>query len=135
MTTPTPQSSGEIEAIKRAVRKRDGMRCVSCGMTDAEHLKRYARTLDVHRLTPGSLYAVDETCQTLCRPCHGPQPRRKPGEPDLALGDRDSVMSFRPPDDLRQELETLARAERRSLAQMTLILLEEGLAARKAPSV
>jgi 5-methylcytosine-specific restriction endonuclease McrA len=102
VSAPAPQSPGEIEAVKRAVRERDGMRCVSCGMSNAEHLERYGRILDVHRLTPGSLYAVDETCQTLCRPCHGPQPRRKAGEPDLAWGDRASVMSVRPPDDLRR---------------------------------
>jgi hypothetical protein len=85
-TRRLPQSPTEVLAIKQAVRERDGMRCTGCGMTNTEHLRQYGRALDVHRTTPGSLYALDDSCVTLCRLCHGPQPRRKRGQPDLANG-------------------------------------------------
>ena len=40
-------------------------------------------------------------------------------------------ISARIPDDLKAEIQEMADRERRSLSQMTLILLEEALAARK----
>jgi hypothetical protein len=60
--------------VKALVRHRDG-RCVECGMTNEEHVAKFGRQLDVHRIVPGSKYTL-EGCVTLCRPCHGPQPRR-----------------------------------------------------------
>ncbi|HVL11504.1 MAG TPA: hypothetical protein VM529_03010 [Gemmata sp.] len=54
-------------------------------MTAAQHKAKSGRTLEVHRVVPGSLYTL-EGCVTLCKACHGPQPRRKRGEPDLANG-------------------------------------------------
>jgi hypothetical protein len=74
--------------IKRRVRERDGFRCTSCAMTDAEHVRRYGRSLDVHRVVPGSIYSTEPgACLTLCKPCHGPQPRRQRGQPDLSRSD------------------------------------------------
>lgn len=64
--------------VKAVVRERDGHRCTQCKMTAEEHRRRYHKTLDVHRLTPGSPYTV-EGCITICRSCHGPQPRRVRG--------------------------------------------------------
>lgn len=64
--------------IKALVRFRDGNRCTECGLTNEEHLERYGRLLEVHRLTPGSPYSVKE-CVTLCKPCHGPKPKRPRG--------------------------------------------------------
>lgn len=61
--------------IKTAVRTRDGHQCTKCGMTDEKHRKVYDRSLQVHRITPGSEYTVDG-CRTLCTRCHGPEPRR-----------------------------------------------------------
>ena len=80
-----PQPSSEIARVKRTVRERDGMRCTKCGLSDAEHRKRHRRTLDVHRLAPGGLYAVGD-CVTLCKACHAPEPKRAKGQPDLATG-------------------------------------------------
>lgn len=71
------------EEIKDAVRIRDGYRCTKCGMTAAEHRRIYGKTLDVHRIVPGSLYTA-EGCVTICRRCHGSQPKRQRGQPDLA---------------------------------------------------
>lgn len=65
-------------AVKGAVRARDGFRCVGCSMTNDEHRRRYGRELDVHRKTPGGLYAIDD-CETLCRFCHGSKPKSNVG--------------------------------------------------------
>ena len=70
----------EILAVKAAVRARDGKRCVHCGMTDEKHIARYGRTLDVHRVVPGSEYSLAPgVCKTLCRPCHALMPKRPRG--------------------------------------------------------
>lgn len=61
--------------IKALVRKRDGFKCVQCGMTSEESRAVYGKDLDVHRVTPGSPYAVDESCVTICVRCHGPKPK------------------------------------------------------------
>lgn len=66
----TPQ---EILDIKAAVRKRDGYRCVHCGMTLAEHRALYRRNLEVHRLVPRTPYQLD-SCITVCKPCHAKMP-------------------------------------------------------------
>ena len=63
-----------VTKVKAAVRCRDGYRCTRCGMTHEEHVARYGKTLDVHRVVPGSVY-TEPACVTLCRKCHGPQPR------------------------------------------------------------
>jgi hypothetical protein len=53
-------------------------------------------------------------------------------EPDPQPADRhkNKVLSLRPPAAVRAQLDALAKAERRSNAQMALILVEEALAAR-----
>jgi hypothetical protein len=70
------------DQVKRAVRERDGHKCVKCGMTDRRHRSRYGTAIQVHRTTPGSLYTLDG-CVTICAECHGPEPERAPGEVDL----------------------------------------------------
>lgn len=67
-----------IQKVKAAVRDRDGLRCVRCGVTDEEHRERFGRGLEVHRKTPGGVYTVDG-CETLCRMCHGPEPKSPAG--------------------------------------------------------
>ncbi len=64
--------------IKAIVRYRDGFRCTECGMTNDEHIQVHGRSLDVHRLIPGSPYTI-EGCVTLCRPCHRTKPRSPKG--------------------------------------------------------
>jgi hypothetical protein len=81
------QCQGEILRVKAAVRERDDYACTRCGMGHEEHIAIYGKTFDVHRLTPGSFYTL-EGCVTICRACHGPEPKRKKGEPDLANGPR-----------------------------------------------
>lgn len=41
------------QKIKAAIRKRDGYRCVRCGMDQDEHKRRYKKGLHVHRVEPG----------------------------------------------------------------------------------
>lgn len=66
-----------VAEVKDAVRARDGMRCAECGMTNEEHKAVYSgKSLDVHRVTPGSKYTVDG-CTTLCKRCHVRKPKRR----------------------------------------------------------
>ena len=81
------QSQTVIARVKEAVRARDGYRCAQCGLSQADHVARVGRRLEVHRITPGSLYSL-EGCVTLCRDCHASRPRRDSGQPDFAHGDR-----------------------------------------------
>jgi 5-methylcytosine-specific restriction endonuclease McrA len=55
--------------IKAAVRRRDGYRCCECGLTNGKYFQRYGKSLDVHRIVPGSKYTL-EGCVTLCQKCH-----------------------------------------------------------------
>lgn len=68
---PIPLSKIELKAL---IRHRDGYRCTECGMLAEEHLAKYNRTLDVHRLVPGSAYTLNG-CVTLCRPYHKTKPK------------------------------------------------------------
>lgn len=61
-------------SIKAAVRARDGYKCRDCGMTNEEHIAKYKRKLNVHRLLPGSTYRVG-LCVTLCQDCHKKKPK------------------------------------------------------------
>jgi hypothetical protein len=63
-----PHKRSPLE-IKALVRHRDGYRCQDCGMTARRHFRRYKKTLDVHRLVPGSRYTL-KGCITLCFRCH-----------------------------------------------------------------
>lgn len=62
------------QQIKAAVRERDGYKCRECCMSNFEHVLNTGRSLEVHRLVPGSKYTI-EGCVTLCRKCHGPKPK------------------------------------------------------------
>ncbi len=78
------RSLDPIRRIKASVRARDGFRCTQCGTTNDEHKEKTGRQLDVHRVVPGSAYSAESgVCVTLCRPCHGPQPRRRRGSRNI----------------------------------------------------
>jgi 5-methylcytosine-specific restriction endonuclease McrA len=105
-TTPADrQSPSEIIRVKAAVRKRDGHRCVRCGLTNEQSLARTGRQLDVHRTTPGSPYSVRTgVCETLCRTCHGPEPRRPRG-----TGPAAEYLTTRLPTELVLKMKLVAR--------------------------
>lgn len=63
-----------VLALKAAIRQRDAYCCTQCGMSNADHVAKYGRSLEVHRLAPGTPYTLDG-CVTLCRPCHGTRPK------------------------------------------------------------
>lgn len=82
-------------------------------MTNEEHMERYSgRSLDVHRLVPGSDYTPDG-CVTLCRKCHASKPKRPAGQGECS--------SFRPPLDIRQAVDDLAREQRRTFSQLAAL--------------
>lgn len=121
------------QEIKDAVRKRDGCRCRGCGMSADEHLATYSRQLDVHRTVPGSPYSIDG-CVTLCRKCHGPQPRLDPGARDLAHP-RINVTHARLyadiPEDLKRRLDRMAQYHSRKIGAEVALALKRYLDAEE----
>jgi hypothetical protein len=108
----------EIIRIKVAVRARDGNRCLECQMTEAEHQQRWGRALEVHRVVPGSLYSVEPgVCRTLCKNCHGPQPKRPKHTYDLA-SDAQRVVCYLPADVFAALQELLAETDRTLTAEI-----------------
>lgn len=67
--------------IKEAVRQRDGYCCSKCGITQNAYKAETGRSLDVHRVSPGSEYSVDG-CISLCQPCHGTEPKSPKWSPN-----------------------------------------------------
>lgn len=63
-----------VAEVKALVRFRDGYCCVECGMSAREHVQKHGKTLEVHRLIPGSRYTV-RGCVALCGNCHFGKPR------------------------------------------------------------
>jgi hypothetical protein len=113
--------------IKAAVRERDGFRCVKCGMTNAEHIAKYDHQLDVHRVTPGGAYSVEPgVCQTLCRVCHGPQPRRRHRTAVNEAGQVKFVALI--PEELRHALRLEAIYRDGSANDVLVDILTDGLA-------
>lgn len=94
-----------IRLIKLKVRARDGYACTACGMTELAHLDLVGRTLEVHRVVPGSAYSL-AGCVTLCRQCHANEPKSPVGR--HRPGFRVSVkLAVRP--DIKAALESCAR--------------------------
>ena len=104
--------------IKAAVRKRDGNRCVECGMANDEHLQLFGSSLEVHRITPGSPYTLEGTA-TLCKRCHGPKPRSPRGKRDAILLTGSLV----------RQIKKLAEREQRPVLWQARILLQQALEA------
>jgi 5-methylcytosine-specific restriction endonuclease McrA len=125
--TSDRQSSFEIVSVKDEVRARDGYRCTRCGLSNQDHELRYGRQLDVHRVVPGSRYGA-EGCVTLCKKCHGDEPRRAPGQPDYAHGiyDRLRVRLDLPNAD-HAELRVLAAKSGMSMSQYCAAVVLEAI--------
>jgi hypothetical protein len=94
----------QVLIIKDAVRRRDGYRCTKCGISNADHLTRYSKTLHVHRLDPGSVYTV-EGCETLCYQCHAGEPKKVRVETRLAAELRAAVAPLVPDADVARVAE------------------------------
>jgi hypothetical protein len=114
---PIPLSVLEVKAL---VRHRDGYACTDCGMTAEQHLERFGRNLDVHRVVPGSEYTLPG-CVTLCRPCHD----RKPKSPKGSRPRTHRLMAI--PRCLYEGLKILAERNRRTVAKQLEVILEEAL--------
>lgn len=94
---PHRLSESEVKAL---VRFRDGYRCRECGMTAKEHHRRFHRSLEVHRIVPGSRYTI-RGCVTLCRKCHFSKPKSERG---TGSSDGYRTITFRVPGDLRDRI-------------------------------
>ncbi len=106
--------------IKALVRKRDGMKCTECGMTNDAHIAKYGKSLDVHRLSPGRKYTV-QGCISLCQSCHHSKPK-------LPWASRVTL-----DDDLIAALEASANQNGRPIAWEARRLLRQALAAGQQP--
>jgi hypothetical protein len=117
--------------IKAAVRKRDGMRCTDCGMTNDRHIQLLGSSLQVHRLKPSTEYSI-EGCVTLCAWCHGPKP--KFGQRFRVTGDEPTSPreSFHLPAELRTVLAMFVDTSnlRTSKSAVMVAALEEYFAKR-----
>lgn len=100
------QREKDIQAIKAAVRERDGYRCTKCGMTDDQHRDRYGKTLDVHRMPPAEPYTVAGSV-TVCKGCHGTEPRVRGGRKAEPNGE------IRVPRSFKQRVKQIALHARR----------------------
>lgn len=108
-------------SVKALVRHRDGYRCTECGMTVKEHHEKYGRTLDVHRIIPGSKYTV-RGCVALCKECHKTKPRSANG-----TGPRHRTVGIRGP--LVLALRQYAKRYRLPVATVVRRALEQFLKA------
>lgn len=88
-------TESDVFVVKRAVRSRDGHRCVDCGLTDAEHRKKYRHGIEVHRNEPGSEYSLNG-CVTVCRGCHGIRHRGDHSPRSLSLKYRSNPKDRKP---------------------------------------
>ena len=120
------QKGKDIQAVKSAVRARDGFCCTQCGMSNEEHKAHYGKSLHVHRLIPGSPYSVTPSCVTLCQVCHGPKPRRSSDVPDQGLPFE--RVCFQAPSGFKAEISEALRKRGLSLSayirQAVLLLIE-----------
>jgi hypothetical protein len=107
--------------IKALVRHRDGYRCTECGMTAADHVERFGRNLDVHRIIPGSKYTLAGVA-TLCRDCHKSKPK---GIASPVRGKY--LMQTRVPAQILKAVQELATEEGRPLSSMFRVLIERQL--------
>jgi len=80
-----------LRELKKSVRTRDHHCCRRCGMSRTDHLARWRKGLEVHRIIPGSPYSLDG-CITLCKSCHARSARSPRRQRQPLLGpDREYV--------------------------------------------
>ncbi len=76
-----PEKRGEnhdnvnFNGLRRVTLKRDGYKCVECGITQEEHLKKHKCDLIVHHIDGEGRYSKkpnnnENNLQTLCKRCH-----------------------------------------------------------------
>jgi hypothetical protein len=94
--------------VHQQVRARDGHRCTQCGMSNAEHVCIWRRSLDVHRLDPDGDYTPDN-CVSLCKVCHGGKSRKRgPRQPRPRTESERLAVSI--PADMLARIDRAARA-------------------------
>lgn len=77
-------TKAKVSELKEMVRDRDGRRCTECGIPDDVHVMLVGKTLEVHRLNPGSKYTI-AGCVTLCFECHKSKVRSRKHEGDRTV--------------------------------------------------
>lgn len=130
--------------VKAAVRERDGYKCVDCGKTSEQAIEETGRELHVHRLEPGSEYALIG-CVTVCKKCHGIRHRKgdarlgtlglsKPvGRQSIARDEADEPSFYiRLPVSVRDKIQEVATREYKPLTWMARQLFSEALQARSS---
>jgi hypothetical protein len=65
-----PYSMEFTPKLKEFIRQRDGNKCLRCGMTKKEHLKKYNCNLDVHHKDHDRDNCKKSNLETLCKKCN-----------------------------------------------------------------
>lgn len=114
------QATWVIQSVKALVRDRDGYCCTQCKLTNEQHILQTGRQFEVHRVQPGSDYAIDG-CITLCKTCHGPQPK------SLRGSGNNKYRLTQIPLSIYQQIVQIARQEFRPVSWQIRHFLEESI--------
>ena len=68
--------------IRKLVLERDGYKCLDCGMTNAEHLAKWGRSITIDHVDGQGRYSETknnslDNQETVCLKCHGRRDRQR----------------------------------------------------------
>jgi 5-methylcytosine-specific restriction endonuclease McrA len=69
-------SKERFGGLRKDVLERDDYKCIMCGMTNADHIKKWGREITIDHIDHNGRYAdqpnnLMDNLQTLCLRCHG----------------------------------------------------------------
>jgi len=65
-----PYSIEFTSALRKEIRERDNHICQCCGMTQAEHYKKYKRDLEIHHIDHCTFNCAKDNLITTCKQCN-----------------------------------------------------------------
>jgi len=61
----------EWKGLREDILKRDGYKCVRCGMSQEEHMNKWGRDLNIDHINHDRKETTIDNSQTICVRCHG----------------------------------------------------------------